>query len=297
MIKYICFFQNGQEGTFPHVKTFFDKYLNTDKNLLVIGPHIKDNMLSFISSKYYDKKILVIFEPVKNFTHYKPCYEIVENYKKYNLYLFGCVENKPDEHKIKFPLYVMERFPIYDEHIIHFSKSNNIVTDFVNNADIFSKSFCCLINRWDPDNHRTKMYNTLKKIKKIHCPSTLLNNCSNVQLNTIGKTNYIRNFLFNICSENYDNDTFNGYITEKLMDACLGGAIPIYAGWFDEYDAKIFNKKRIIFYNSKDESSFEKVYNQVKELTDDKEKLLAFYRQPVFCDTAGETIEQLKKMI
>ena len=47
--------------------------------------------------------------------------------------------------------------------------------------------------------------------------------------------------------ENYDNDTYNGYITEKLMDCCLGGAIPIYAGWFDEYDAQIFNKTELYF--------------------------------------------------
>ena len=55
------------------------------------------------------------------------------------------------------------------------------------------------------------------------------------------------------------------------------------------------NKNRIIFYNSKDDLSFEKVYNQVKQLLEDKEKLIAFYRQPVFCDTANETIEKLKE--
>jgi hypothetical protein len=77
------------------------------------------------------------------------------------------------------------------------------------------------------------------------------------------------------------------------MDCCLGGAIPIYAGWFDEYDAKIFNKNRIIFYNSRDEASFEKVYNQINELLEDKDKLITFYKQPIFCDTATETIQEL----
>jgi len=290
MIKYICFFQNGQEGTFPHIMKFFDKYFNNKENILIIGPHIKSNNLSLITSKEYDRKLLVIFEPIKNFEHYKMCYKLIENYNKYNLYLFGCVENKPEEKKIKFPLYMMERFPIYENPNKYFLNTNM----FINNTDIFSKKFCCLINAWDPDNHRTKMHNILKKISNIHCPGNLLRNCSNHQLNTIGKPNYIKQFIFNICSENYDSNTYNGYITEKLMDACLGGAIPIYAGWLDEDDAKIFNKNRIIFYNSKDETSFEKVYNQVKELLEDKEKLIAFYRQPIFCDTALETIKMLK---
>jgi len=137
------------------------------------------------------------------------------------------------------------------------------------------------------------MHNILSQIKNIHCPGKLLNNCSNRKLNALGKPSYLNYFIFNICSENYDNNTYNGYITEKLMDCCLGGAIPIYAGWFDEYDAKIFNKNRIIFYNSKDETSFEKVYNQVKELLEDKEKLITFYKQPIFCDTAVKTIQEL----
>ena len=272
-------------------KIFFKKYLKNDKRYLVMGPRITNNNLRLLNDDNFDIKLIVIFEPIKHFEHFKNVNKIIDNYKNYkNLYLFGCVENKPNENKIKFPLYMMERFPIYENPNQYFSTANN----FIYNTDILSKNFCCLINRWDPDNHRTKMHNILKKINTIHCPSNLLHNCSKSLLDKIGKPNYINNFLFNICSENYDN-TKEGYITEKLMDCCLGGAIPIYAGWFDEYDEKIFNKNRIIFYNSKDETSYEKVYNQVKELLENKEKLNTFYRQPVFCNTAVETVEKLKE--
>ena len=92
------------------------------------------------------------------------CYKIVEKYNEYDLYLFGCVESKPEERKIKFPLYMMERFPIYENSDMYFTKTNN----FVKNTDIPMKSFCCLINSWDPDNHRTKIYKTLNKIKKTY---------------------------------------------------------------------------------------------------------------------------------
>ena len=272
-------------------RVFFKKYLKNDKRYLIIGPRITNNYLHLLNDDNFDIKLIVIFEPIKHMQHFKTINYISNNYKSYkNVYLFGCVENKPNENKIKFPLYMIERFPIYENPSMYFSKANN----FIKNADILSKNFCCLINRWDPDNHRTKIHNILKNISNIHCPSTLLNNCSKMLLDKMGKINYISKFLFNICSENYDN-TKKGYITEKLMDCCLGGAIPIYAGWFDEYDSKIFNKNRIIFYNSKDETSYQKVYNQVKELLENKEKLNTFYRQPIFCNTAVETIEKLKE--
>ena len=115
MIKYICFYQNGQEGTFPHIKNFFNSYFNNEKHILIIGPHIKSNHLSLIINKNFDKKILAIFEPIKNFTHYQLCCKIIENYKKYNLYLFGCVENNPEQ-KNKVPT-------LYDGEISYIRKS------------------------------------------------------------------------------------------------------------------------------------------------------------------------------
>jgi len=73
----------------------------------------------------------------------------------------------------------------------------------------------------------------------------------------------------------------------------MGGAIPIYCGRFDEIDEKIFNKNRILFYNSKDKKSLIQVYEKVKELMDDKEKLKDFYQQNVFMDSAYDTVQEI----
>ena len=289
MIKYICFYPNQQEGIYPHIKLFFETYFNNNKKYLIIGPYVTLQDFQQIKSIDYDIKILVIFEPIQYVEHYKLCYNIFQNYKKYNLYLFGCVENKPEIQQFKFPLYMMERFPIYNNPTKYFLETNQ----YIQNTDILSKKFCCLINSWDPENHREKIYNILTNIDSINCPGILLNNCSNNELNKIGKTKYINQFIFNICSENYDN-TLKGYITEKLMDCCLGGAIPIYAGSFDEYDEQIFNKNRIIFYNSQEEKSYIEVYKKIKSLFDNKDKLIEFYKQPVFCENASKIIQDLE---
>ena len=46
-----------------------------------------------------------------------------------------------------------------------------------------------------------------------------------------------------------------GYVTEKIMDCCISGCIPIYCGKLDNIDKNIFNIKRILFYESDNELS------------------------------------------
>ena len=57
--------------------------------------------------------------------------------------------------------------------------------------------------------------------------------------------------------------------------------VVMYKHYYNEYDEKIFNRNRIIFYNSQDENSIESAYAKVKELMEDEQILLLFYQQPV----------------
>ncbi len=125
----------------------------------------------------------------------------------------------------------------------------------------------------------------MKQMGEIVCPGKLHNNCSNEELNAIGNVEYIKKFLFNICSENFGAD-HPGYVTEKIMNACLGGAIPIYYGELDAIDEKIFNRERIIFINEETEGAMKKV----ESLCMNEDELIKHYRQPVFCEGAYEEI-------
>jgi len=77
----------------------------------------------------------------------------------------------------------------------------------------------------------------------------------------------------------------------------LGGAIPIYAGNFDDIDGKIYNKKRFLFYDSYDENSIIDLENKILFLLHNREEFEKFYRQEVFLDTAEETIIELKNRL
>ena len=265
--KYINFYDNDNN--------------NNNIDILLCG--------SFINIDEYNKiknlncyKILYISEPIEKNNIYIYTLDLINN-NGFNL-IFGCINNNNFENKFKYPLYYF-----------YFNYKNdifNIVNNYVKNCNL-NKEFCCLINNHDSWNTRTPIYNKLSLINKITCPSKLLNNCSNYELNNIGNIEYIKKFLFNICSENCITN-IKGYITEKLLNCCLGGAIPVYCGWFDDIDNKIFNKNRIFFYDYDDKNSLNNIFIKINELIEDKNKLKEFYSQDVFVESAYETLNILE---
>lgn len=246
--------------------------------------------------KYTGNKILFITESITTHKHYNHINNLVNN--NYFDILIGCIDNNPENNKFKLPYYLFcdVPFPI-NNYIDKFNEINDYVKS-ITMEKLIEKKFTCLINSWDCpiQKTRTNIYNLLNKIDKITCPGKLFNNESNQNLNNIGKIKYINEFKFNICSENHDIDC-PGYITEKIMDCCLAGAIPIYCGWLDEIDLKIFNKDRILYYKSNDEKSIENIFDKVNYLYNNPDKLLEYYQQPIFKDTAYSTIEELKKNV
>ena len=263
---------------------YFKNYeLSNDYNLidiLIIGSFVSENEYNIIKKiKCY--KILYISEPIEFF--YNFTYKLyLEN--EYNM-IYGCIDNNILNNKYKFPLYL--------DYFNYNSNIFEITNNYVKNCNINDKNFCCLINRHDKLNTRTLIYNKLTLISLINCPSDLFNNCSNEELNSIGNIEYIKKFKFNICPENCKTN-INGYITEKLLNSCLGGAIPIYYGWFDEIDEKIFNKNRILFYDPNNEDSINKIYNKILYFSNNYEEFNNFYRQNIFKETAYDTIKLLE---
>ncbi len=244
-------------------------------NVLVMGDFITIEEMNVINS-YRGIKILYVAEPIINLYVCEFAKTIFETRKC--TAVLGCVSNRADgTNWVKYPLYR------YSTNITPtlFEETNA----YVRNANIRDKQFCTLINRHDWGNTRTPIYELMKQMGEIVCPGKLHNNCSNEELNAIGNVEYIKKFLFNICSENFGAD-HPGYVTEKIMNACLGGAIPIYYGELDAIDEKIFNRERIIFINEETEGAMKKV----ESLCMNEDELIKHYRQPVFCEGAYEEI-------
>lgn len=243
-------------------------------NVLIIGDFLTEQENALIQS-YKRLRIMYVAEPIINLPFCSIAGQIFQQ-KKYNA-VIGCISNRDGIYNwVKYPLY---------RYSVKFTKDSFAETNqYVASTNIKIKAFCTLINRHDWGNTRTPIYEKLAKIDEIACPGILFNNCSNEELNQIGNVEYIKKFIFNICSENFGND-HPGYVTEKLMNACLGGAIPIYFGELDDIDKKIFNVDRILVLNN---DNTDKIANKVKLLYENQDALEQFYRQPVFCEGAYE---------
>jgi hypothetical protein len=253
-------------------------------DIIIVGSFINNEISNLLLDIYNNHKhielILYITEPIGNY------YQITFELLKLNIFkkIFGCTEFQ-ENLKFKYPLY-LNKFENLStlQQLLH---NTNI---YVKETSISNKKFGCLINRHDDGNTRINIYKLLNTINNnIECPGQLLNNCSNKLINEIGNVEYIKQFIFNICPENFKTK-FNGYITEKLLNCCLGGGIPIFFGHFDIVDEKIFNRNRIIFFEPDNASSLIDTFIFIKNLYENKSKLEQFYKQDVFVETAYETI-------
>jgi predicted SAM-dependent methyltransferase len=161
------------------------------------------------------------------------------------------------------------------------------------------KRRACFIARLKHGNTRTRMVQTLQSVIPTDCPGAVANNTGGKSIEKItgikdrklSKMTYIRDYLFNLCPEN--DDRHPGYVTEKLMQACVAGCIPIYWG-HAIMEPGIINPRRVIQCANR-ASIGGKAADQVKRFLTNDEKLEEFFDQPVFLPTARERIIAIRE--
>ena len=269
---------------FEYVKNKNDESID----IFLIGSFIKEDDYIFIKNLKNKIKLMWLSEPI--IYHFKYPFKLIKENKID--YIYGCVMDNKKNNRFKLPLYINYYKGWEQENYYSVKYFNDLNNNKIEKEELIKKDFCTLIARHDNWNTRKNIYNKLINIDKITCPSQLLNNFDNEKMNEIGKKDFLKNYIFNLCPEN-SKYNFPGYITEKLMDCCVSGCIPIYCGKLDENDKKVFNMDRIIFYESDNESSLYKCYSKVKELYEDKDKLLEFYNQDIFNEKSSEEVNRL----
>ena len=127
---------------------------------------------------------------------------------------------------------------------------------------------------------RTKIFNELSKYKHVISPGKYLHN-ADITIPYGKEWNYLidfeRKFKFVIAVE---NNSFPGYVTEKIACALAAKTIPIYFG--DPYVNKIFNPEAFI--NLSDYSSVEEMVDHIRRIDQDDKMYLDILRKPSFVD-------------
>jgi len=89
--------------------------------------------------------------------------------------------------------------------------------------------------------------------------------------------NFFRRCKFIIASE---NSKAPGYVTEKILQAFLAGAIPIY--WGDDFVFRLFNRERFIYAN--DHESLSALTAHVREIDTNNNTYMDIIQKPIFPD-------------
>ncbi|MDT0688603.1 glycosyltransferase family 10 [Salegentibacter sp. F188] len=168
------------------------------------------------------------------------------------------------------------RFPFYAYRILSSNNLDKLCQKFTEQEAERQweqkKRFCCMVVSNPGAKKRIEFFQNLNNLKKVDSGGGTLNNIGGRISN---KLEFISKYKFVLA---FENESFPGYLTEKLVDGILAGGIPVY--WGDPLVGNVFNVERFIHYRpgENEEDIFATIFNMEK----DKEKYMEILRKPVF---------------
>lgn len=191
---------------------------------------------------------------------------------------FGNIEN---DKYLRFPLWLIYVFkPDSNQEAIKKTIEKINCTRYPKNKE------CALIAGHDKHGTRKIVFEGLKDILQIDCAGRWNNNSTELwDTYNNEKLAYLLNFKFNICPENVNTKY---YVTEKLFEAFMADAIPIYYGGNNEPELSVVNQSAIIFWNPKGDNIAAR--NLIKELRQDENAYQEFISQPKFLPNAVDYV-------
>lgn len=148
--------------------------------------------------------------------------------------------------------------------------------------------FAALVARYDWNGSRTQIYDVIKHIAQINCPSIVNHNDDDLKSKyRDNKIDYLRQFAFNICPENSNS---YGYVTEKVFEAIDAGCIPIYWGSYNMPEVKVLNQDVIVKWNMNGDNAANT--QLLEDLYTHPDRLMEYMMQPRLLANAEEWIIQ-----
>lgn len=145
--------------------------------------------------------------------------------------------------------------------------------------------FCNFLYSNKRAKQRIEFFNMLQRYKRVDSGGKVLNNLGYF---VDDKISFLKQYKFTIA---FENSSYPGYTTEKILHAFAAGSIPIY--WGNPIIEKDFNTKAFI--NSHEYENFEKVIEHVIEVDTNDELYKQYLGEPVFpFDKEPEYLEEDK---
>jgi hypothetical protein len=151
------------------------------------------------------------------------------------------------------------------------------------------KKFCCaLISNGEPS-ERVRFLERLSRYKKVDSGSRAFNNLGYVVPQTIdgrsGKVEFIRDYKFVL---SFENASYPGYTTEKLLEPMAVHSIPVY--WGNPLAGRDFNTRS--FVNCHEYKDYDEAIARIVAIDRDEAEYRAIMSEPWF---HGNTVNEFVK--
>lgn len=146
--------------------------------------------------------------------------------------------------------------------------------------------FCCMIVSNPRASKRIEFFNKLSQIKKVDSGGKVLNNIGH---RVKDKMEFISDYKFVF---SFENESEEGYTTEKIVEPIFKDCIPIY--WGNKKVYKDFNSTRFINYH--DFNSEEELIEKLIEIDQNFDLGTEIIAQPVFSKEKQDWISERKEI-
>jgi len=137
-----------------------------------------------------------------------------------------------------------------------------------------NRQFCSFVNSNANAKERIHLFDQLSKYKQVDSGGKVRNNVGG---RVPDKIEFISKYKFNIA---FENSSYPGYTTEKLLEALITNTIPIY--WGDPKVSNDFNTKAFI--NCNDFDSMDAAIDHIKKVDSDENLYRQYLSEPFLVD-------------
>jgi hypothetical protein len=135
------------------------------------------------------------------------------------------------------------------------------------------KKFCCMLVSNPSGKERNLFFEKLSKYKKVDSGGKHLNNIGGMHI--ADKIQFIKQYKFTM---SFENASYPGYTTEKLVEPMTVNSVPIY--WGNPLVAGDFNAKSFI--NLHDYNSFDEAIERIIEIDNNEDLYKKYLEEPYF---------------
>lgn len=192
--------------------------------------------------------ILKFFDMVYSFD-----YNNYSNHYRLPLYLIDCIESNVTDFN----------------QIIRKKTKEELKSEFIN------RKFCTFVQGNGNCQFRNDYFNRLNQIEKVDSYGSLFNN-TGIKLDRTGKIEKTKDYKFSLA---FENSEYDGYVSEKIIDAFKSDIIPIY--WGGSKINQEFNSKSFVDVNT---LGLNKSLEVISELNKNFKSYWEYYNQPIISE-------------